>query len=112
MGCLGGVLGSVHAARNAVSPLPVSGAPLRAATSVAWPGAGEGVLMAFEMTPVGTQSAHARDWTAREHLAAMAMQGLCADSNSAFDNHRQMAVWAFEAADALLAEGERDGADS
>ncbi len=79
--------------------------------------------MAFEMRVTHTGGRAYKDWTAREHLAAMAMQGLCAtlgateryaltrggkytDGNNGADHARL----AFNIADAMLAEAEkRDG---
>ena len=78
--------------------------------------------MAFEMRPSGQWGeSRCRDWTAREHLAAMAMHGMCAQGSDApFNDPHAEQAWthtpdllakrAFEIADAMLAESaQREG---
>lgn len=46
--------------------------------------------------------------TKREYFAAMAMQGMCADSNITDIDSNSIAAWSVECADALLAALEAD----
>ena len=47
---------------------------------------------------------YARDMTLRDHFAGLAMQGLVARTDWDTDNFDFYSVWAYEMADAMLAE--------